>query len=88
VDERRCDDLFLQVQSGAKLDLAADAERVDALIAGRRGCSRTEDLPPIRFRTSTGRATGLPALSKADELESPVAVEIGNGLHAKTYRVV
>ena len=50
VDERRGDDLLLEMQPGAKLDLAADAERVDALIAGRRRGARTEDLPPIRLR--------------------------------------
>ena len=41
---------FWTMQSGAKLDLAADAERVDALIAGRGRGARTEDLPSIRLR--------------------------------------
>ena len=50
VDERRRDDLLLQMQPGAQLDLAADAERVDPLIAGRRRGARAEDLPPVRLR--------------------------------------
>ena len=56
VDDRRVDRPALQVQPGAHLDLAADAERVDALIAGRGRRLRPHGLPVV-----AGRAGGLRA---------------------------
>src|SRR5690606_2985744 len=50
VEMRRCDHLFLGEQAGADLDLAADAEGVDALIAGRFGGARANGLIVIVLR--------------------------------------
>ena len=77
-------ELLLHVQAGPQLDLAADAERVDALIAGRRRRARPQHLPVIRLRArgSTARPR-LPVAASADELEPAVAVEIGDRLHAE-----
>ena len=68
---------FCDVQAGAHLDLAADAERVDALIAGRRRRARAQRLPVIA--TSCPRLAaraGCPSPPSADELEPAVAVEV------------
>src|SRR6266853_1159439 len=53
VNERACDELLLNEQAGANLHLAADAERVDALIACGLCCARAYLLPVIVFRAST-----------------------------------
>ena len=55
------DHLLLRQQPGPDLDLAADAERVDPLIAGRRLRARPDHLPVIRRRAaSRAAATGCP----------------------------
>ena len=76
VHGRRRDDLLLRVQTGAHFDLAADAERVDALIAGRGCGARTNELPVIRLgagRTHDTRAFGR----EPGELEPAVAIQVG-----------
>src|ERR1051325_1475169 len=50
VQQRTGNRLFLDQQSGTDLHLAADAERVDALIAGGMHSARAYDLPVIIFR--------------------------------------
>ena len=49
VHDRRGDDLLLDVQAGAHFDLAADAERIDPLIAGGGDRARPNRLPAIRL---------------------------------------
>ena len=75
VDDGRRNHLLLGVKARAHLDLAADAERVDALIAGRRHRARPQCLPAILllpFHPDDARAL----IAAADQLEAAVAVEI------------
>ncbi len=72
------EDLSLRQQPAADLDFAADAERVDALIASRRLRLRPHHLPVITLRCR-GRATARVPVGHADEIELAVAVHVGHG---------
>ena len=83
----RVDRLLLHVQARAHLDLAADAERVDALIAGRG--RRLRPHAPASGSASCrvlvardGVAVGV----EADQLEPAVAVEVGGGADVRGRR--
>ena len=67
----------LHVQAGADLDFPADAERVDALIAEHRGRLRPDDLIVVRLGAAVLRDDGDAALVDANQIEPPVAIEIG-----------
>src|SRR6185436_1157062 len=68
------DDLSLREEPAADFDLPADAERVDALIAGRRLRPRTDDLPVIALAALADERGVL-----RDQVEHPVVVHIDNG---------
>ena len=87
VDDGRVDRPLLQVQAGAQLHLAADAERVDALVAGGRGRARAQRLPAVGLRAAARRArTARPSSATPSDLEPAVAVEVGGGARAERER--
>jgi hypothetical protein len=59
VDYGACDKLLLHEQAGAYLHLAADAERIDALVSDGLLGARAYDLPVIVFRALAESAHGL-----------------------------
>ena len=77
---------FCSVEAGAHLDLAADAEGVDALVAGGGRRARPQRLPVVGLRPAALRARRAPVLGHAQELEAAVAVEVGRGARAEGQR--
>ena len=75
VHGRPGDRLLLHEPSRSHFDFAADAERVDALIAGRALRARPNDLIVIAAGARAGQ-TNRPARREADEIELAVAAEI------------
>ena len=73
-----CDRLLLHQQPGANLYVAADAERVDALVTGCLARTGANGLPVIIFRTVIYGFDGLAAFGNSQEGKSPIAVQIGS----------
>jgi len=68
----------LPVQAGADLDRAADAERVDALVAGRGRGLRPHRLPAVARLAGRLECYDV-GVDDADQFDAPVAVEVGGG---------
>ena len=82
--QRSGDELLLQVQAGPHLELAADPERVDALIAGRRRCVCPDRLPVV-LACACARCRGRVAVAlQANQLESSIRVQISGSTHVET----
>ena len=81
VHGRSGDHLLLRQQAGSDFDVAADAERVDALIAGGRLRARANDLPviaPCRLPKPAGRsAVARPTRSSRPSPLRSTTVTIG-----------
>ncbi len=78
VDERACDELLLHEEAGAYLHLAADAEGVDALVAGGVRGARPYQLPVIILRAAPGGPQRLAVAADAEEVEPAVGVRVGD----------
>src|SRR6185436_6098609 len=77
VDHGTGNHLPLRVQPGSNLDLSANAERVDPLVARHSRRARAQDLPVVWLRALDAGAAG-PAVGKpADEIEAAVALQVG-----------
>src|ERR1700721_2871681 len=70
--------LLLKHEARAKLHLAADAKRVDALVPCRLPCSWPKDLPLIRFASLVERLLRLPGCGESQQVESSIGVDVGN----------
>ena len=70
------DRLLLHQQAGADFDFAANAERIDALVAeGLRG-ARPNHLPVIVLGPVVDGLDRLPVRGKAEQIELAVAVQV------------
>ena len=81
---RAVDGLHLHKQPGADFDLAADAEGIDALVAGGLVRARANDLPVIILRAAIDGVDGLPIGGKSKQIEP--AVGIRRALHRRRAR--
>ncbi len=77
VKRRAGEHLRLHEQSRSHLDVAADAERVDTLIAGILLCARTNHFPVIA-RRPFAEPSGWPSSGNADKIQHAVPVEVGS----------
>ena len=75
VHRRASDHLLLRQQARSHFDVAADAERVDALIAGVLLRARTEHFPVVA-RRALAEPARRSAAGHADQIEQAVGVEI------------
>ena len=72
--QRTGDRLLLDQQTGTDLHLAADAKRVDTLIANGLARARTNDLPVIIFRALIDCLLWLAFVRQSEQIEPPVVV--------------
>ena len=77
------DRLLLHQQAGADFDFAADAERIDALIADRLHRMRPHHLPVIVLRTLIDRLNRLPVGGKTEQIEMAIAAQVGGVKHQR-----
>jgi hypothetical protein len=77
VDHAGLDDLLLPQQSGLDFDLAAQPERVDALIAGVLLRTRRERLPVVAAR-ALAKPAGCHTGRDADQIEGAIAVGVAH----------
>ena len=75
VHGRAGDRLLLDEQAGSDFDVAADAERVDPLIARDGLRARTDHLPVVARRASSQQAHRSP-IRESDQIEVTVGVQV------------
>ena len=75
---RSVDGLFLDQQARANLDFAADAERIDALVANGLLRMRPNHLPVIVLGTMAYGLNRPAECVETEQVESPAASQIGN----------
>src|SRR5215831_8738440 len=71
------ENLFLRQEAAPDFDLAADAKRVDALIAGRRLRLRTQRLPVVALRAFPEKSNRMTVFD-AGEIQLAIAVQVGD----------
>src|SRR5690349_8197571 len=76
MDERARDELLLHEEARAYLHLAADAERVDALVAGGVSGARANQLPVIILRAAPLGHERATVSTHSNKVEPPVAARV------------
>src|SRR5450432_3677339 len=82
----RRDDLLLRQQARADLDLPADTERINALIACALRRAYPDRLPVVISRPSVEKFDRLPCGADSDGIEVAVLVQVGRPVNLKTRR--
>src|ERR1700691_434043 len=75
--------LLLKHEARAKLHLAANTERIDALVTRRLPRSWPKNLPLIRFTPLVECLLRLPGCRESQQVESSIAIDVGDGKYPR-----